>query len=169
MIEKVSSISQSEKEILYNALPLITILVAGADGKIDQEESAWGKKLTNIRGYDVGGKFNDFYTNAAETYEEKFDEYMRSLPSNVKERSEVIGEKLSKVNPILARIEPSIGGPFYKSLVSFAEHIAKSSGGILGFGSVSKEEKKVMSLSMLTPIEYVEEEVAEEDEETTEE
>lgn len=164
MIEKVSSISQSEKEILYNAIPLITILVAGADGKIDKEESDWGKKLANIRGYDVGGKFNEFYTNVSETYEERFDNYMKSLPSNIKERSEVIGEELTKLNPILGRIEPSVAGPFYKSLVSFAEHIAKSSGGFLGFASVSKEEKSVMGLSMITPIEWDgEEEVEEED------
>ena len=50
----------------------------------------------------------------------------------------------------------------YKGFVSFAERIAKASGGILSFFTIGPEEKKWIGLPMLTPIVYKVEEDEEE-------
>ena len=65
-------------------------------------------------------------------------------------------------NPVLATLHPSIGAILYKGYVSFAERIAKASGGILSFFTIGPEEKKWIGLPMLTPIVYKVEEDEEE-------
>ena len=68
-----------------------------------------------------------------------------------------IGERLEKLNEILAKLPQDLGANLYKSFISFASHVAKSSGGVLGFFSVSEAEKSVIDLTMIAPIEFPEE------------
>ena len=44
MIEKFEQLSENEFAKLKAAVAEITILIAGADGKIDKDEAAWAKK-----------------------------------------------------------------------------------------------------------------------------
>jgi len=38
-------LNAEESELIIDAVPLVTILIAGADGNIDPEETAWSKKI----------------------------------------------------------------------------------------------------------------------------
>ena len=75
----------------------------------------------------------------------------------------LISDKLAKLNKILASLDNATAYALYKSFITFAEHIAKASGGFLRFGSISSQEKKWISLPMLNPIILVEPPVEEEE------
>ena len=53
MIEGFSNINELQFEVTKDAIGWITVLIAGADGNIDKEETAWAEKLTKIRSYAV--------------------------------------------------------------------------------------------------------------------
>jgi len=63
-----------------------------------------------------------------------------------------LSDRLSLINGILAKLPPMIAYKLYKGYVSYAEHIAKASGGIFRFFAISSAEKKWVNLSMLNPI-----------------
>jgi len=158
MIDLFQKFNEQQVETLVDAIPLITILIAGADGDIDNEEKSWGAKLTKIRSYSHPDLMNDFYQKVGATYTDKVNSFIKSLPSDVNARTAAISEKLEKVNGLLSQMEQQDGYTFYKSFTSFAEHVAKASGGFLRIGAISKAESKLMGLPMITPIEKPEEE-----------
>ncbi|MFK8103403.1 MAG: hypothetical protein AB8G15_12795 [Saprospiraceae bacterium] len=152
MQTNLDRLSEEEKQELYDAIPLITILIAGADGNIDEEELEWSKKLTHIRSYSTGEQLQVFYSKIEADLQDKLKRWQDALPKDVKERQASISARLSQLNPILAKMDVEAGAVFYQHLTSFAKHVAKASGGFLGFGSISKEEEELINLPMVTPI-----------------
>jgi len=151
MLEQFN-ISQDQKETLIHAVSWITILIAGADGSIENEELEWAKKITQIRAYKYPKVLENFYVEVGKTFQANIDALISELPGDVSKRTSILSEKLATLNPILAILDNESAYSLYNSYTSFAEHIAKSDGGFLGFFSVSPEEKKLIGLPMLDQI-----------------
>jgi hypothetical protein len=147
------NLTQGEIELLENAIPQIAILIAGADGNIDQDEKDWAAKLTHIRGYANPKALQAFYDAIDPNFNTKFGDFIQSLPKNTEERQAILNTELAKLNDIFPKLEPRFGYLLYQSFVSFAKQIAKASGGMLGFATISRAEKKWVDLPMLTPVE----------------
>ncbi len=148
-----TSLTQEQTDQLKSAPSLITILVAGADGNIDSQELNWAEKLTRIRSYaDTTESLNGYYAEVDASFSEDFANALKELPQELSAREMAISSKLADLNQILSKLDNATAYALYTSFTSFAEHIAKASGGFLRFGSISSEEKKWISLSMLDPI-----------------
>jgi hypothetical protein len=152
MTDQFKKLSKHEWELLVDAIPLIGILIAGADGEIDEEELDWSKKITHIRSYKLKGSLKSYYEEVDRNFETKFMHFSEVLPSGAGERGEIISEKLRHLNPILAKLDTDLSYKLYKGFLSFADHVAKASGGVIGFFAVNKEEAKLLSLPMIDPI-----------------
>ena len=145
-------LSKEDQDKLIEAIPLITILIAGAEGKINTQETSWATKLTEIRSYAHYHKLHTFYQHVGLHFQEKLDKLIASLPDDPGIRTRILSDNLAELNDVLRRLPVEDGAMMYKSFTSFAKHVAKSSGGFLGFGSISNAEKKLIDLPMLTPI-----------------
>ncbi|MBK9150033.1 MAG: hypothetical protein IPM26_03230 [Saprospiraceae bacterium] len=158
MIEHLKSLKAADYQTLKDAVPLITILIAGADGKIEVGQLEWAQKITKIRSYKMEEELADFYKEVGIDFQDKLDDILRTYPMDVKERTQLLSEKLKEVNPVLAKLEPEIASKVYKSFTSFARHVAQASGGFLGFFSINEHEAKLIGLPMITPVVYSNEE-----------
>ncbi len=169
MIEQdiFSGISEVQRVKLKDALGLITILVAGADGTIDEQELNWAEKLTHIRTYAEPVELNDFYKEVEADFYDRYKSMLSELSSDISTREGEISSRLGDLNGILNCLSNPVAYQLYTSFTSFAKHIAKASGGFLRFGSISSEEKRWINLPMLDPI--ILEMPEEEEEGTTEE
>lgn len=154
-------LTPEEGEQLRKAIAQITILIAGADGDIEKQELSWAKKISQIREYNHPVVLNDYYKSVGTDYDQLVSSMISNLPDDTAQRTTVLSDSLAELNPILAKLDNDDAYFYYKSFCSFAEYVAKATGGILGFFSVSSEEKSLMSLPMITPIEL--EESAEEE------
>ncbi|MEM1319471.1 MAG: hypothetical protein AAGG75_04400 [Bacteroidota bacterium] len=152
MIPQFEQLNEEETTLMLDTLPLITVLIAGADGNIDEEEKAWAEKLTNIRSFAREDSLTDYYKLADEHFAEKLSIFLNSLPSDVAARNAEIGHRLSGLNSILPKLDVNFALRFRKGLNSFAEHVAKASGGFLRMGSISKEEKDLIDLPMIDQV-----------------
>ena len=158
MLDSFVGISEDEKQSLINAIPEITVLIAGADGVIDTEEVAWAKKLTGIRSYTNPESLQEYYGFVGDEFEDKLNALINELPKDVNERNSILKGRLEKLNPILAKMDNENAYGLYNSFISFAEHVAKSSGGFLRMWAISGEEKEWVNLPMINKIEKEEEE-----------
>ncbi len=152
MIEEFNKLNEEEKALMYDAIPLVTILVAGADGVIDEKEKDWAAKITHIRSYTHSDSLKEYFEKLDSTYTDRFNALMEALPQDAAERQKAVEAKLAQLNDILPKVEHFMAKHFYDELKSFALHVAKASGGVFGIGSVSKAEKEVMDLHMINPI-----------------
>lgn len=60
MIKELEALKAEERELMMDAISLVTLLVAGADGKIDSRETEWATKITKIRGYKEKAELKPF-------------------------------------------------------------------------------------------------------------
>lgn len=148
-----NSLSSAEYQQLKDAFALVTVYIAGSDGTIDSEETAWAEKVTAIRSYKMSEDLKEFYHDVHEQFESKVGDLIINMPkANPSERNNIISTQLSELNPILAKLPVKTGAKLYSGLVSFATHVAKATGGLFGFFSISSTEKALLGLSMLHPI-----------------
>lgn len=170
MVPHIDHLTAEEQEALLQAFPQIAVLVAGADGKIDQEEINWSNKIADMRTYSAHESLQPFYQKLDETFSDRFDALRSSVSSDVTQRQAGLTASLSKLNDILPKIDQEWAARFYKDLLTFAEHIAKASGGIFRIGAINRDEAKVLGLPMINPVvfEGLDEETEEEEQQESE-
>jgi hypothetical protein len=145
-------LSQEELQHLQDAIPQIAILIAGADGNIDAEEREWADKLTNIRAFAGDKVLHEYYENVHANFSIRFNDLLKTLPTNTAERQQVLSSNLAHLNAVLAKLDPRVAYHIYKSFVTYAKSIAEETGGFFRFGAISSEEKKWIGLPMITPL-----------------
>lgn len=154
MTENFKVLSDADFDKLKDAISLITVYISGADGNIDSEELKWAEKIASIRRYNTPGDLKKFYQEVGVDFQRRVMGYVSSL-KDLETRNKVVETQLSELNPILEKLNPKIGAALYESYVSFAKHVAKASGGFLGFFSIGPEEKAILDLKMIKPIVWV--------------
>lgn len=155
--ELLSVLNETETQQLMDALPKIGLLIAGADGEIDEKEIEWGAKLAYIRAYKAHGKHgamdevNEYFEKIDETYRSSFENLMKTAPAETAERTAFLSTELASLNDILDKLDPDFAHTMYQNFLSFAKHIARAEGGVLGFASINAAESKLIHLDMIHP------------------
>ena len=157
MVDVLAPLTAAERQAMYDAVPLVAVLVAGADGNIDEQEKEWATKVVHIRGYAEHGAIREFYEGVDQAMPERMQEIIDKYPRDEEARRNAIALELGKLNAILPKLHPGFAATYYESLVSYAKHIAKASGGFLGFMAIGPEEKKVIDLPMIVPFHHEDE------------
>lgn len=152
MQTKFDKLTQEERNQLYDAIPMITVLIAGADGEISEKERTWARKLTHLRTFEERERISDFYEHVEERFEARVDELIKQLPLDADKRKVELTEMLTALNPTMNKLGYLFHKNLYDSFLSFAKHIARADGGLLGIFSIDKDEAHLIKLSMLEPI-----------------
>jgi len=152
MSQYLNVLNESEQKLLVDAPVLITLLVGGADDNLDKKEREWSSKLTNYRTLDDTSILQEYYEQVNVDFDKKLNEFVEIYPDKAAQRNPMIAEQLSSLNDIIVKLDAEFAYEVYKSLKSYAEQIAKSSGGILGFFNQNAEEKRWTELPMLNEV-----------------
>lgn len=144
-------LSEQEKQLLIDALPYITLLIASADGSIDDKEIQFAEKLAYIRSYLKDNPLHEIYADAAAIMDQRIKDLLSEAPEEYDQRIAFFSEKLAQLNDVLAKLDIATASELYKSWRTFALQIAKASGGFLGAFSVTKEEEELAKLPMIKP------------------
>lgn len=151
MIKDFINLTPEEQRTLIDAPAYITILVAGADHEIDNKEIEWATKLPVFRSRNEQSVLHDYYIEVEKDFNGKILSLISDLPEDYVERNKIASNELKKINGIMPKLSNDFAVELYKSLKSFAEQVARASGGILGISSISPEEKEMIKLEMIEP------------------
>jgi hypothetical protein len=147
MIKELARLKESEVELMLKAPVLLCILIAGADGTIDRKEI---KEAINVTVKKKDKTILDsYFKEVSQDFEDKLKILLQSYPYESTQRSPILIQELSQLNPILRKLDKVFSIPFYDMLKELAEKIAGSSGGFWGMMSVDSEEAKYIRLPMI--------------------
>ena len=149
MIPEFDSLSSLEVELMHKAPMLVSILVAGADGKIDQSEISKAISMTTRKYLPGASKLAEFYEEVGTDFEDKLKIVIQGFPVKEKLRAPKVIAELTQLNDIIAKLNREFSCEFYNSLKEIATEVAQSSGGILGINKVGEAEAKYLSLDMI--------------------
>lgn len=147
MQNQLYKISDQERKQLIEAPVLITLLIAGADGEFSPTEAQWAEKVVGFRKDTAHYTLQYYYELVSDGFDKKLED-LHSYYGGMNNRSTAIQEELSKLKPILSKLDEHYREKLIESYKSLAKQIAESSGGILGFFSRNKEEEALMKLEM---------------------
>jgi len=147
MIKELARLKESEVELMLKAPILLCILIAGADGTIDRKEI---KEAINVTVKKKDKTILDsYFKEVSQDFEDKLKILLQSYPYESTQRSPILIQELSQLNPILRKLDKLFSKAFYDMLKELAEKIAGSSGGFWGMMSVDSEEAKYIRLPMI--------------------
>lgn len=152
MLNSYKELEPQQLKDLKDSVAWITVLIAGADGKIDSAELDWAKKVADIRTYAAPDPILEFFTEVGKDFDLVLESTIQESSEETEERTKQISLKLEKLNSILPLFEKNYGITIYKSLLSFSKHVANSTGGFLRFFSIGSAEAKLVGLPMVNPI-----------------
>jgi hypothetical protein len=150
MIPEFKNLTQQEINTIIDAPALVTILIAGAEGKIDEKEIDWGKYVVHFRVSDYeSSSMMRVYKEIDKVFDDSVKQFIEGLPKDTDERSTLITAKLHALNGIFKKVDKKFAREFYESLRTLAKQVAKASGGIWGYGSISPQEQKYLDIDMI--------------------
>lgn len=149
MIKEFNTLRDDEIEVLLRAPVLVSILIAGADDKIDKSEITQAVEIANSKQSRAREQLIEYYKEVGKDFHDKFVALVNEMPDTSEGRLEIITKELKKLNFILPKIDQKFAIKLHASLKDMAKKVAEASGGILGYMSVSYEEAKLMELKMI--------------------
>jgi hypothetical protein len=150
-IAQFNSLSKEESDLLYSAPALVTCLIAGAEDEFNTKEEEHSIHLVRIRANTGDPILFDYYKEVETNFESQLNALVSKFSNLQPEtRIEIIVKELTKLNEILPKIDNLFARQYVKSLRTLAKGIAESSGGVLGFFSVSYEEQSLIGLDMIS-------------------
>jgi len=147
-IDEFEMLNEEEKEMLFKTPAYIAVLVAGADGKIDDQEEIWASKVMDFRKSIGEERLFDYYELADRRYRPTFLELVKENPET-EARNENLDSALALRGAVLTKLEIEFAHLLLHSWRTFAKQVAKASGGVWGFGGINKDEKKFVELDMI--------------------
>lgn len=152
-MDTFKGLSENEFQDLKRAIPSITILIAGADGTIKDHETDWATKVTEIRSYSLPRRLSMFYKEVGETFQQDIDELVSKFNTDPDNTMQMLKFQLAGLNDVLEKMEDrQLAYELYLSFRSFARHVARSTGGFLGWGAIGPDEDELIGLTMIHPI-----------------
>jgi hypothetical protein len=149
MIPQFEELSEDERELMYSLPIYVSVLIAGADGKIDAVEVKKAVSLSDIKKLKARKDLLDYYNYVSTDYEDKIKMAIANLPVGLKEREKILVGHLKSVNEVFRKIDKPFAIKLYASLKEIAKHIAEASGGVFGYMSVGYEESRLIDLKMI--------------------
>lgn len=149
MITAFQKLTEVECSNLYRVPALITVLIAGADNDIDNNEIQEAISLTQLKKVTSREILVEYYDEVRKIFNEQLIEIISRFPENMELRQHFIIQELTNINEILPKIEHKFAVQLYASIKDFAKKIAEASGGVLGYIPVGYEESKLIELPMI--------------------
>lgn len=149
MITYFEKLREDEIKLMYRTPLLVSVLIAGADNKIDKKEIKDVVSLTKIKQNKARSLLLDFYKEIGETFETDLNEEIASLPASAQKRNTYIVDELRRLNIILPKLDRKFAIEFYESMKEIAHTVAHASGGLLGYLTVGVEESRYMELNFI--------------------
>jgi hypothetical protein len=148
MIPEFQTLDDSEIELVLKAPILVCILIAGADGTIDRKEIKEAISVTQKQKKSQS-ILSHYFREIAEDFEDKIKILSQSYPYESTQRNPIIIDELARLNPLWKRLDKNFSIALYEMLITLAEKVASSSGGLLGIKTVGTEEAKYLNLPMV--------------------
>lgn len=150
MTKALEQLTPQEVELMLKAPILVSILIAGADGRIDRKELQQAT-LTVAQTMHADSDVGIFVSHVLEDFEDKLKILQQTFASEPEKRAQQVSQELALLNEILPKISDTFAAPYYDMLRTLADKIARSSGGMFGLRTIAPEEARYVNLPMIHP------------------
>lgn len=126
MIKEFQNLSQEERELLFSAPVLVSVLAACSYNTINQTQKRYAIKLAHLRTFTAPPALVPYYQEVEKIFEQKFGEIANDyFPFDDEKRAALVAE-IDRVNRLLEKLEPDFARTLHDSLDGYSRHVKKS-------------------------------------------
>jgi hypothetical protein len=145
----LENLTTEETEKLCMAPVWVTLLIAGADQKIEKKEISEAVALVQDKRHGGSMAVNKLFERIQRNFENNINGYLVLFSENGEARQEYLIGQLTLLNSLLRRVDKKFAIEYYRALMDFSRRVAAASGGIFGFGAITEEEEALIDLPMI--------------------
>ena len=126
MIKQFEILTNEERELLFKAPILVSVLASCTFNQINEAQKADAIKLSHLKTFTAKPELHSFYAEVDKQFKDQFDLVAKEyFPFDEKKRNN-LKKEIDKVNHIIAKLEKTYGQLLHKSLEGYANHVKKS-------------------------------------------
>lgn len=126
MIAQINKLTPQEKEILFKAPILVSVLAASSDHDINNKEKADAISLEHIKTFSADELLIPYYKEAEKDFKKHFEEVVNKYAPFDDTKREALKEEINKLNIVIAKLDKQYAQALHTSLSSYAEHVKKA-------------------------------------------
>jgi len=131
----------------------VGILIGCADGAMVPQELARIEEVIKTKTFSEHNDVHYLYTELANNdLNNKINTLFGQLTGTAEEKGKLASDKLSELNAIFEKMNPTYAKQFRESLHSLAVEVAKAAGGVFGIGRINHEERELIDLPMINEL-----------------
>jgi hypothetical protein len=149
MIKQLENLRNEDRELVIEAPVLVALLIAAADNKIDKDEYNETVRVIHTKAFSELSSLKEVYQELESHVEQSIDGILNRYSGDIEGMSEMIAERLSRLNDIFSQMDGGFALRFYRSLKNLAYHVATAHHELLGEKLTDHKTKELMELPMI--------------------
>jgi len=126
MITQLEILTTEDREFLYKAPVLVSVLASCSFKEINRAQKADSIKLSHLRTFTADPLLLSYYAEVERNFRSQFEIIAKEYyPFDENKRNALKGE-IDRVNHILGKLEKTYSETLYKSLESYSKHVKKA-------------------------------------------
>lgn len=126
MIKQLQILTAEDREFLYKAPVLVSVLAACSFKEINRAQKADAIKLSHLKTFTADPLLLSYYAEVERNFRSQFEIIAKEYyPFDENKRNALKGE-IDRVNHILGKLEKTYSETLYKSLESYSKHVKKA-------------------------------------------
>ena len=126
MISQFENLTAEEKELLFRAPVLVSVLASCSFNEVDKIKKADAIKLSHLKTFTANPVLLSYYSEVEKSFEEQFEEALRKyFPFDATQRMELKREMV-KVNHVIEKLDKNYAHALRESFERYTNHVKRA-------------------------------------------
>lgn len=126
MIKQFNELKNEERELLYKAPVLVSVLTSCSLNEINEAQKADAIKLSHLKTFTSNPLLREYYEEVDKQFKNQFEATVKDFFPFDENKRGILKKEIDKVNLIIGKLEITYGKVLHKSLEGYASHVKKA-------------------------------------------
>lgn len=126
MIKEFEKLTPSERELLYRAPVLISVLVSSSPNAINEKKKNDAIKLAHLRTFTAPPILHTYYHEVDRIFKDEFEKAVKEYYPFDEEKRAALEREIARISAVTDKLDKSYAQVLNNSLDSYARHVKKS-------------------------------------------
>ncbi len=131
MMNQLEKLTEQEKEFLFKAPILLSVLAASGDNKINKKQKADAIKLVHLKTFTASPLLIPYYKEVEKKFNKYFNEAVKKYAPFDDVKRQALKKEINIIDTIIQKLDKDFSRALHKSLTAYADHVRRSGESII--------------------------------------
>ena len=126
MIKQFEKLTDEERERLYNAPVLVSVLASCSFNNVNKARKAEAIKLAHLKTFTAAPVLLPYYAEVEKKFEERFEAEIEKYYPFDAAKQKALKKEMDSVNTIIKKLDPDYAQILYKSFERYSRHVKRA-------------------------------------------